>query len=619
MIDIDIKTDGQGTPEFSGTLKRINIFLGTNGSGKSKLLKAIAVSSPSEFHLVPVSGSRTTNLPQSISAQSSEGKIFSDLDEEIREEFADNHLRQQQAMSETPEMITLEQYRLNQALNHFSSSLASEKVAYRKKHIEWMVGGGINDAPVPPEERDASFHLDRLFSLFNEIFPEIRIRVESFEYKEKNTAQGITLLNNQARQQVNNKTVFDFDLDKIRNVNVQGTYSFTLICSKQGHDYPPQDLSDGEKQILALLADRYFFRNKKCLFLIDEPELNLDPVLAMKYWSLVERELDHSVFVYTTHSLDFALREGVDRIWSLGSGRSTLLSKETLDSLPSDDQRRFLSGIRGIVAKDRGLIIEGDESSFDSKFYPWLLGRSASNTQISGYGSCNDVEAATRNMSIWQSIVPSTKIIGIVDRDYKTDDEIQKLTAGNCLALDFHDAEAYVCFPALLVALARKMGRPNFPSEQDLVKEANVYLTETLIPICHHRMARKCRSKIQISLRSDYISKLSSIDELKDAATKLADQYSASEKVGPTSEYVSSVVLDEYKNGLKAKNDINEILRLVNGKALLDRFARHLGLVDGIEVMNYVSEHLSPSEFPHTQSLQRQIQSEFLKSQVNQN
>ena len=523
-------------------------------------------------------------------------------------------MKQQTAMSETPEQFSFEQYRLTMALSHFSNCLASEKVAYRKKQFEWMVAGGHNDAPVEPEDRDASIHLNNLFSLFSEIFPDISIRIEDFNYTEKTSVKGLTLANQKQnyRQQINHNTVFDFDISKIKDVDVTGTYTFNIICSKHGNDYLPLELSDGEKQILSMLADRYFFIGKKCLFVVDEPELNLDPVLAMKYWSVVERELKQSVFIYATHSLDFALRDSVERIWSLGGAHVKPLPIEDLGRLPSDEQRRFLSGIRGIVTKDRGLIVEGNDTSFDSTFYPWILGSSANQTQISAYGSCNDVEAATRKMTIWQSLVPSTKIIGVVDRDYKTDEEIQKLNTGNCLTLDSHDAEAYICFPQLLVALAKKIGRSGFPSEQALIDEAEKYLTETEVSICHHRMARRCYSKIQISLKSEQLSNLRDIDELKKISSKLALKYSESDKIGPTPEHVKSVINDEYKNIIKAKGDIKKILQLVNGKALLDRYARHFGLIDGMAIMTYVAEHLTPSEFPHLCTLLENIESKYL-------
>ena len=40
-MQFHIAGDEQGTPSFEGVLERINVVLGTNGSGKSKLLDGI--------------------------------------------------------------------------------------------------------------------------------------------------------------------------------------------------------------------------------------------------------------------------------------------------------------------------------------------------------------------------------------------------------------------------------------------------------------------------------------------------------------------------------------------------------------------------------------------------
>ena len=97
----------------------------------------------------------------------------------------------------------------------------------------------------------------------------------------------------------NNSRLGNLHLDLLKNARVMGNYSFELTCLKNQQEYPPSALSEGEKQIFGMLADRYFYRQKKCLFLVDEPALNLDPVLAIKYWNLLEREMPDSVFVYT--------------------------------------------------------------------------------------------------------------------------------------------------------------------------------------------------------------------------------------------------------------------------------------------------------------------------------
>ena len=440
-MQFQINGDDKGTPQFHGDLKRINIFLGTNGSGKSKLLSAIGLTvqlkEGFDFQVVRVAGSRRGELPHSFSTETTQGKTYDDFDEEIKDGFqfglAPEQVRQVrqriEANGRTPEE-QLEMIgqtgqattRMHEALKYFSISLASEQVEYRKRHLEWMAEGGQSNPPVAPKDRDAEAHLDKLLSLFSEIFPDITIKAKDFKYTEDQVVNNMKPLNTSKASQG-----FRFELDKLKNIRITGKYSFSLTCSKNGQEYLTANLSDGEKQILSLLADRYFYKGRKCLFLVDEPELNLDPVLAIKYWNLIEREMSDSVFVYTTHSLDFALRDNVDRIWSLGGGQAKPIPLETLGTLPAEEQRRFLSGIRGIITTNKGLVVEGKEASFDAKFYPWILGDGESEFQISSYESCNDVRAATKKLDVWQAMVPTVKILGIVDRDYRPQEELGEL------------------------------------------------------------------------------------------------------------------------------------------------------------------------------------------------
>lgn len=596
-MQFEIVTDNLGTPNFNGTLERINVVLGTNGSGKSKLLTAFENVANGQaafgYKVVRVTASRRGDLPANISTQTKAGKSFEDFDEEVKEEFAGANREAQGRMVE--------------ALRHFSTNLASEQVEYRKRHLAWMSTDGEMEKPTPPPSRDSKAHLDKLLSLFSEIFPDISIGARNFDYSETRAVRGLQFLHPQ-----NKGLGHKLELEKLKDAEITGKYSFDLVCSKNGNEYGTTDLSDGEKQILTLLADRYFFKSSKCLFLVDEPELNLDPVLAIKYWNLIEREMPDSVFVYTTHSLDFALRDNVDRIWSLGRGEAKPIALETLGGLPADEQRRFLSGIRGIITTNKGIVVEGIESSFDAKFYPWILGDTENEYQVSGYGSCNDVQAATKKLDIWQQMVPTSQILGIVDADYKTDEEVKQLEDSNCVSLPLHDAEAFLCHPELLTALATKMGRVPFPNADTLLNEIVDFLDQTILDICHHRLTRRCRASVQISLRNEELAKVNDLDQLKDRLGKVADTYAGSD-LGINNRRVNEVLNEEYRRCVTAKSnkDVVELLNLVKGKDLLSRFSSHFGLANGLEVMNYVTTHLSPDEFVHTRELREQIQKRF--------
>ena len=606
-MQFKIAGDEQGGPSFKDHLNRINVILGTNGSGKSKLLSAFELSAKSqggfEFEVVRVTGSRRENLPRNFSTKSGIGKTFDDFGSDVKQDFKFCEKTLEELKTETQRLgfPVQSETRLQQALKHFSMSLASEKVEYRKRQYEWLASGGQTTAPDIPQDRDAEAHLDKLLSLFNEIFPEIKIKAVNVQYTEE-----VFIRVNQNSERVR------FQLGLLKDADIVGGYSFELMCFKGNQEYPPSALSEGEKQILSLLADRFFFKGKKCLFLVDEPELNLDPVLAIKYWNLLEREMPDSVFVYTTHSLDFALRDNVERIWSLGDGRAQQIPLDKLGNLPAEEQRRFLSGIRGIITTSKGLIVEGKESSFDAKFYPWILSERDKEFQITGYDSCNDVRAATNRLDIWQEMVPAVKILGIVDADYRTQAELSKLASKRCMCLGLHDAESYLCHPDLLAELAKKLKRSNFPTREMLVEEICGFLDETKLDICHHRMAQRCSASVNVGLRKEELKEVETFKELTVKVCKSALKQ-ASSGLEISEEYVKSILIEEYRKCLKAKSEknITKMLNLVKGKELVDRFAKHFALPNGLELLEYVSTNLSPAAFDHTRALQQQIFDRF--------
>ena len=132
-MQFQITGDEKGTPKFHGELKRINVILGTNGSGKSKLLTAIELAAKlkqeSDLKVVRVTAARREELPTSFSTRTTEGKKFDDFDEEVKDEleFFEKTPEQLQQEIETME-ATQSAYRMRQALSHFSKSLAGERV-----------------------------------------------------------------------------------------------------------------------------------------------------------------------------------------------------------------------------------------------------------------------------------------------------------------------------------------------------------------------------------------------------------------------------------------------------------------------------------------------------------
>jgi len=566
----------EGCPAFDGTLRQTNVFLGTNGSGKSKLLDRIANTVRQDhpgYRVVQTIGGRSIELSDNIGSGSSRRNNIDDVElGDLEEGWRDGYTSQLPNARQRSDYSP--QHRFSVAVKQLAHLMATQEQDYKHRFLAW----GETDRTTPAPFRRPS-PIQSLLDLFTEVFPEIKISTINAKTNESYTKDGPLY-----------------------------SHSFSLQCLKNGQVYPVSKLSDGEKQIFASLADRYFLRDTKVVFVVDEPELNLDPQLACDFWSLMEREMPASAFIYATHSLDFALRKGIDTIWTIGQSGPAPINREQLVSLPPDEQRRFLGGIRGILAADMGVVVEGNQDSIDSEFYPWLL-KGEGQICVRGYGGCDDVFDATKKLDIWKHIAPSARLVGVIDRDYRTDTELSKIAETGCLALDFHDAEAYFCHPAVLLALAKKLGRNEFPDERTLKEKIVEYCSAALYKTVGCRMARRCRTRRQVSIPNERIAAISSDAALIKVAAEFANLDQSNPPIETSPDFVKSIVREELKLCKKAidQQNIDEMLRLFNGKDLLSHFATLFRFTDGTAIAEYASQNLEATDFAHLKLLKQSI------------
>ena len=137
-------------------------------------------------------------------------------------------------------------------------------------------------------------------------------------------------------------------------------------------------------------------------------------------------------------------------------------------------------------------------------------------------------------------------------------------------------------------------------------------MQETMVEICHHRMAQRCSAGVAVSLRGNELGKVSTFDELVDKVCSSAIKQAGS-SIDFSEDHVKSVLAEERRRCVQAKSEknVDKMLNLVKGKKLVERFARHFGLSNSLELMDYVSTNLSPTNFDHTRKLREQIESHF--------
>lgn len=540
----------QGWAGLEGQFGRVNVVLGANGTGKSKLLQRLR-SMPAEFGgtrpVAYVEGGRVVKPPVSVALDRNTINAFRNL-----KQASDQH-RQQKQNNLADRIAHL--FVLLDRLGEQGRSAHSDAVTL------WIRDGKPGD---PPEREEPP--LEKLFRLFSEIFPEIRIWVDP-----------------ESKQ---------------------------VLCEKGGSQYNPNGLSDGERQVLALLADIAVLGDESSLVVVDEPELNLNVHLACRLWDSIEATLPKAVFVYGTHALGFAMRGNVEKIFVLSGQDRPAVEVSGIHELRSSELREFLGAIPAILAAPEALVVEGEDTSIDALFYEWLAGRRE--LVVVPVGDSASVRSAVTRTGVWERLAPGVALVGVVDRDFRSDEVLREFGGYHLVPLDLHECESYLCQPELIVQAADSIGIVEVvPTSDEVGQDIVEFLREHRLGVAARRAFSRLGLRPGVSVSRQMLGRISSEEELRKATEEAAE--SERRKVGEAlgTDTVKTVLTQELARVDQAiqESDISEALRLAPGKELLPRLMYRTGARSPSELIRAVTKHLDPERFVHTRELKSQIKS----------
>ena len=546
---INIPVSAKELVPFSAEFHRVNIILGGNGTGKSKLLNRLKTQINSfgePRQLIYVEGGRAMIIPDSLQLSQTD---FNQYKTYLETEKFYKSKRQSKISTRIKDALIL----LEQQEQEINNQFATE--AYN-----WNLSGRKTPFPIKPQAP-----LEKLFEIFNEVFPSITL-----------------------------------------NFN---TAAKTLRCIKNGIEYAPSQLSDGEKQIFCLLTDIFMLAESKSLILVDEPELNLNPGLACRFWDIVENELPESIFIYATHCVSFAMRNHVQKIIVLGKNNANFTNIENISELDSNELRELLGAIPAILSSSAALAVEGKENSFDQSFYRWLLRNN--DLEVIPIGGCTDVVSVATKTGIWEKIAPTVKIGGIIDCDYRSSEELINLEKQTTLVLDYHEVESYLCDPKLISEIGTALSViENIPTEDEIKEFILESFTKQINIISAQRAFARANIRLAVSLDRSTLSSISSEEDLKSlVATEAAKEaQKAHETVGTEKTLaILNEELDRCKKAL-ANKSIDEILYLMPGKELLNKLAPKVGCRSERNLANAVKKHINIQDYPKLVALKEKIE-----------
>jgi predicted ATPase len=225
-------------------------------------------------------------------------------------------------------------------------------------------------------------------------------------------------------------------------------------------------LSGGEREIAFLVGqiDRFGLRNG--IFLIDEPELHLNPDLVRSWVTYLANTVAEGQVWLATHSLE--------AVEAAGQNSTILLERDPetkqVDRVVSIFERPMLSALSRAVGTPafsistlRFVFIEGEEAIGERERYRRVTGLGP-DTRFIECGSCGEV---IRRLTAIKSLAAASdqpiRIAGVIDRDWRGNAEIEKLKEEHGLiCLPVHEVENFFIEPTTLQVIAERNGIEGF-------------------------------------------------------------------------------------------------------------------------------------------------------------
>ncbi len=288
-----------------------------------------------------------------------------------------------------------------------------------------------------------------------------------------------------------------------------------LMFATEGYEdkYPLMGLSDGEKSVLYYIG-AVLYAMPDAAILVDDPETFIHSSIMRTLWNVLEQLRPDCTFIYNTHDVGFASSR-IDNqcVWvkefdpdAKAWDYEVMPSSRDLDTALLE-----LLGSRKPV-----LFVEGDEKhSIDSRLYPLIFPEYT----VKPLGSCNKVIETVRSFGDLQSF-HQLESRGIVDRDRRSDEEVEYLRKKNILVPNVAEVENILMLEGVIRAVAKyKRRNPDivFPKVKKRVIALFTHeLKQQALQHVRHRVKRDVEKRVDM--------KFTSINALEDHMIELVSE-----------------------------------------------------------------------------------------------
>lgn len=494
-----------GEKEFE--LSRPVVMIGTNGAGKTRFTVEIEKLNDPDFH-------RNAQTHQSVQRITAQKSLFISRDLRIK---------------------GLE---------------ASQKDFFLgdNRDSATRLGYKYNNNPATHLVQD----FDKLLSLFFTIdTQELQRDREAQKYPERNIDRVKETIREKAERIWN-------ELLPHRKINLTGN----AVNAEYGEEkYAGQEMSDGERVILYLIVQA-LVAHPQTLFIVDEPELHIHKAILKNLWDKLETVRADCVFMYVTHDLDFAFSRNINGVFWLRSydGKAIwdyeFVNIEDYSSLSPE----FFFELIG--TKKKVLFVEGEKSSYDTVLYREIY----PDYHVVPCGGCQKVISyvdAYRGYSTFNHI----EVYGIIDRDYRSEEEINAYECDGIFALKVAEVENLFLVPEILELMDRQLGMEGrgLESASKFIKKR---FEETVSAQIDGFLKKEIKHLVESFDLGDIHASVGT-----DVAQSLTERFSAQ-----CSQKFFSTLLEDVRNRFNTALELRDILKVFNDKGLLKSISDSFGL-----------------------------------------
>ena len=277
-----------------------------------------------------------------------------------------------------------------------------------------------------------------------------------------------------------------------------------------------------------------------------------------KLWKAIEENRPDCFFIYITHDTKFAAGHAHSKKLWVKSYDGKDWEWELVDQ--SDLPEECLLDILG--NRKNVLFVEGTQDSYDTQIYKEIF----QEYYVVPCGSCTKVIEYTKAMNSNKQL-HHLKAIGLIDRDYRTETEINSLKKSNIHVLEIAEVENLFCVEEILIAINKHQGFTN----SDNVNKVKEYIIKD-------RFSKQIQSQICKAVVSEIKYLLNIYDLSGKELSDIKVNFDAiTEKI--SFEYIKENIEEKFNNAL-SQEEYSEILRLFNQKDLPKSIGHYFNIDD---------------------------------------